>query len=46
MGARPCDICAGRRKTGLSAFLGVGGSTGRAVRIGAELAGWRERTVV
>jgi len=38
-----CDICAGRRKTGLSAFLGVGGSTGRAVRIGAELAGWRER---
>ena len=38
-----CDICAGRRKTGLSAFLGVGGSTGRAVRVGAELAGWRER---
>ena len=38
-----CDICAGRRKTGLSAFLGVGGSTGRAVRIGAELGAWRER---
>src|SRR2546425_8233079 len=38
-----CDICAGRRKTGLSAFIGVGGSTSRAVRIGAELAGWRER---
>ena len=38
-----CSICAGRRKTGLSAFIGVGGSTGRAVRIGAELAGWRER---
>ncbi len=38
-----CDICAGRRKTGLSAFIGVGGSTGRAVRVGAELAGWRER---
>jgi hypothetical protein len=38
-----CDICAGRRTTGLSAFLGVGGSTGRAVRVGAELAGWRQR---
>ena len=38
-----CDICAGRRKTGLSAFIGVGGSTRRAVRIGAELAGWRRR---
>jgi hypothetical protein len=38
-----CNICAGRRKTGLSAFIGVGGSTGRAVRIGAELAGWHER---
>lgn len=38
-----CDLCAGHRKTGLSAFIGVGGSTGRSVRIGAELAGWRER---
>jgi len=38
-----CDICAGRRKTGLSAFVGVGGSTGRAIRIGAEFAGWRHR---
>src|SRR2546422_11182634 len=38
-----CDICAGRRKTGLSAFIGVGGSTGRTVRVGAELAGWRQR---
>ena len=38
-----CDICAGRRTTGLSAFVGVGGSTGRAVRVGAELAGWRQR---
>jgi len=38
-----CDICAGRRKTGLSAFLGVGGSTSRAVRVGAELAAWRQR---
>jgi hypothetical protein len=40
-----CDICAGRRHTGISAFLGVGGSTGRggSLRIGGELAGWRER---
>src|SRR5256885_1286933 len=36
-----CDICAGRRQTGVSAFLGVGGSTSRALRVGAELAGWR-----
>ncbi len=38
-----CGICAGRRTTGLSAFVGVGGSSGRAVRVGAELAGWRQR---
>src|SRR6266566_9503082 len=38
-----CNICAGRRKTGGSAFLGVGGSTGRALRVGGELAAWRER---
>jgi len=38
-----CDICAGRRTTGLSAFVGVGGSTGRGLRVGAELAGWRQR---
>jgi len=38
-----CNICAGRRKTGLSAFIGVGGSAGRAVRVGAELAAWRQR---
>jgi len=38
-----CDICAGRRKTGVSAFLGVGGSSSRALRVGAELAGWRYR---
>ena len=37
-----CDICAGRRQTGVSAFLGVGGSTSRALRVGAELAGWRQ----
>ena len=38
-----CNICAGRRKTALSAVIGVGGSAGRAVRIGAELAAWRQR---
>jgi len=38
-----CNICAGRRKTGGSAFLGVGGSTGRALRVGGELAARRER---
>ena len=37
------DICAGRRTTGPSAFVGVGGTTGRAIRVGAELAGWRQR---
>jgi len=37
-----CDICAGHRETGVSAFLGVGGSTSRALRVGAELAGWRQ----
>src|SRR6266566_7606113 len=38
-----CQICAGKRKTGLSAVVGVGGSTSRAIRIGGELAAWRER---
>ncbi len=38
-----CNICAGHRQTGVSAFLGVGGSTSRALRVGAELAGWRQR---
>lgn len=38
-----CGFCAGRRQTGLSASLGIGGSTSRALRVGAELAGWRER---
>ena len=37
-----CDICAGHRRTGLSAFIGVGGRTSRALRIGGELAAWRE----
>src|SRR2546428_2633823 len=38
-----CNICAGHRKTALSAVIGVGGSAGRVVRIGAELAAWRQR---
>ncbi len=38
-----CQICAGRRSTGLSAFVGLGGSTSRALRIGGELAAWRQR---
>ena len=37
-----CQICAGSRATGLSAFLGLGGRTSRALRIGGELAGWRQ----
>ncbi|HEY7191054.1 MAG TPA: hypothetical protein VH436_31095 [Vicinamibacterales bacterium] len=37
-----CDICAGDRQGGLSAFLALGGSTSRAVRIGGELGAWRE----
>lgn len=38
-----CQICAGSRRTGMSAFAGLGGSTSRALRIGGELAAWRER---
>ena len=37
-----CQICAGSRTTGLSAFVGLGGSTSRVLRIGGELAGWRK----
>lgn len=37
-----CTICAGSRRTGMSAALGLGGSTSRMLRIGGELAGWRE----
>ena len=37
-----CDICAGRRTTGISLAGAVGGSTSRALRIGGELAAWRE----
>src|SRR6266702_2196461 len=38
-----CSICAGSRRTGVSAFIGLGGRTSRALRIGGELAAWRER---
>ena len=37
-----CDICAGRRSTGLSAFVGLGSKTSRAIRIGGEFAAWRQ----
>src|SRR5687768_6917480 len=37
-----CDICAGRRSTGMSAFVGLGSKTSRAVRIGGEFAAWRQ----
>lgn len=37
-----CQICAGSRRTGVSAFLGLGGSASRTLRIGGELAGWRK----
>jgi hypothetical protein len=37
-----CDICAGRRETGISAFVGLGGTTSRALRLGGELAAWRQ----
>ena len=37
-----CQICAGSRRTGLSAFGGLGGRTSRALRIGGELAAWRQ----
>ncbi|HET8712365.1 MAG TPA: hypothetical protein VFM23_01630, partial [Gemmatimonadales bacterium] len=38
-----CDICAGRRATGWSAFVGLGSNTSRAVRIGGEFGAWRQR---
>jgi len=37
-----CSICAGSRRTGISAALGLGGSTSRMMRIGGEFAAWRE----
>ena len=38
-----CAICAGAREGGISAYLALGGRTSRSLRIGGELAGWRER---
>lgn len=38
-----CALCAGARETGVSAYIGLGGRTSRALRIGGELAAWRER---
>ncbi|OLC06233.1 MAG: hypothetical protein AUH78_24550 [Gemmatimonadetes bacterium 13_1_40CM_4_69_8] len=38
-----CSICAGSRRTGGSAFVGLGGRTSRSLRIGGEFAAWRER---
>ena len=37
-----CQLCGGRRDTGISAFVGLGGSTSRALRIGGELGAWRQ----
>jgi hypothetical protein len=37
-----CAICAANRQTGISAFVGLGGSTSRVLRIAGELAAWRE----
>jgi hypothetical protein len=37
-----CQICAGQRESGISAFVALGGTTSRALRIGGELAGWRQ----
>ena len=37
-----CQLCSGSRRTGVSAFVGVGGRTSRSLRIGGELAGWRK----
>lgn len=36
-----CDICAGSRRTGISASLALGGRASRVLRIGGELSGWR-----
>jgi len=38
-----CSLCAGDRVTGVSAYIALGGRTSRALRIGGELAAWRER---
>jgi hypothetical protein len=38
-----CAICAAKRADGISAFVGLGGTTSRSLRIGAEVNGWRHR---
>ena len=38
-----CSLCAGDRVSGVSAYIALGGRTSRALRIGGELAAWRER---
>ena len=38
-----CHLCAGDRATGVSAYIALGGRTSRALRIGGELAAWRQR---
>ena len=38
-----CSLCASDRVTGVSAYIALGGRTSRALRIGGELAAWRER---
>jgi hypothetical protein len=37
-----CQLCSGSRRTGVSAFVALGGRTSRVLRIGGELAGWRK----
>jgi hypothetical protein len=37
-----CALCAGARESGMSAYIGMGGRTSRALRIGGEVAAWRE----
>jgi len=38
-----CSLCASDCVTGVSAYIALGGRTSRALRIGGELAAWRER---
>jgi hypothetical protein len=38
-----CDICGADRRLGVSAFVRMGGAAGQRVRLGGELAAWRER---
>jgi hypothetical protein len=38
-----CSICGADHPVGVSAFVGLGGRTSRNLRIGTDLAGWRQR---